>query len=124
MQIVKNVTLQQLKKSGGNTVYYSVNTLWWTDDPDDLQNDGRSRIPLDPFGSPLFQGDLDIFLKSAEKKPDHYGTHGLTTLMAAHHKNMRPEKGDDRKLYTSWSALNRLVHNLVEANTEGFQLLS
>lgn len=121
MQIEKNVTLQQVKKSGSNTVYYSANTLWWTDDPEDLQ---RGPIPLDIYGSPLFQGELDIFLRKAQQKPDHYGSHGLTTLMAAHHKNMKPEKDDDPKLRTSWSALNRVVHQQAEASATGFQLLS
>ena len=39
------------------TIYYSANTVWWTDDPNDLKKSNKTPIPLDCFGSPLMMTD-------------------------------------------------------------------
>lgn len=89
------------------TVWWSANTAWWTDDPNDLQ---PGSIPLDSLGSPLFQGNLKIFLKGATKQPEkQYGEFALNTFMAMHHKNFSPELGENKKLFSSFLSFEEAI---------------
>lgn len=47
------------------------------------------KIPLDPFGCPLFQvDDPAAFILAAKNNQAHYGEHGLATFVFAHHQNL------------------------------------
>ena len=62
-----NFTFDQLKKTKPKTIYYSANTLWWTTDTKDLKGE---TIPLDHFGSPLFESETtakELELKGYDK---------------------------------------------------------
>lgn len=106
----KGVTLEAVQSSKSNTIYYSSRSIWWTDDPDDLQGD-RGGIPLDIFGAPLFEAPKKDWMKAALSKPDHYGDGGLETLMASHHKNMEVVD-EDKNLFTNFRHLN--IHVAVQ----------
>lgn len=98
--VTKKQTLKNVQESKSKTVYYSSRTVWWTDDPADLQGSG---LPLDIFGAPLYEAPKDPFLKAALSKPDHYGKNGIETFMATHHKNFTAVKGESpQEVYTNF----------------------
>lgn len=82
-----NITFEEVKKAKPKMIYYSANTVWWTHDQKDLQ---KGPVPLDIFGSPLFQSDdVKGFLdEEAIKKTPAYGKDPIRTLMACHHRNI------------------------------------
>ena len=46
------------------------------------------QTPLDPTGSPLMQiKECMDWVTEAEKKPEHFGRHGLKAFILAHHQN-------------------------------------
>jgi hypothetical protein len=107
------VTLDEISKSKHNSIYYSANTLWWTDDPNDLceaseehlelmskmfgqaavESFKENPVPLDPFNSPLYQTEnMKAFLNpNSILSHDAYGPKVETrieTFMWSHAKNM------------------------------------
>ena len=81
------ITWEEVKKAKPKMIFYSANTVWWTHDEKDLQ---PGPVPLDIFGSPLFQtenvkGFLD---EEAIKKHPPYGKDPIKTLMACHAQNI------------------------------------
>ncbi len=66
---------------------------------------GKNSItPLDPSGATLYQSeDLDEWIAVAEKKPEHFGKHGLDAFMKSHHQNC------EGKAFTKWDFYNRLI---------------
>lgn len=70
-------TIAEVKAQKPTKIYYSVNTVFWTHDPNDLDTNSAA-IPLDCFGSPLFetsdQSKVDQFLNAdAIKAHPSYG---------------------------------------------------
>jgi hypothetical protein len=126
MILRKAVTLQDLKelastlKHSMDTVWYSARTAWWTHDGRDLR---PGPVPLDPFGSPLYQGDLIDWLKVAEQKPEHYGEHGLNIFMASNAKNFNGEKGELGELFTSLNIFQKAFETKIQQEPS-FQLLT
>jgi hypothetical protein len=107
------VTLEDIVKSSHSSIYYSANTIWWTDDPTDLceaseehlelmakmfgqaavESFKENPVPLDPFNSPLYQTEnMKAFLNpNAITSHDAYGPKvetRLETFMWSHAKNM------------------------------------
>lgn len=84
-----SITFKQAKKEAGSVIYSSANSVWWTANPKDLH---KGPIPLDCFGSPLFENDdvkgwfnADaIGLHPAYGKPERR----LRNFMLAHAKNI------------------------------------
>lgn len=100
MKLKLGVTYQQIKDGASKKIYYSSKTVWWTDDPNDLQ---PGPVPLDIFGAPLFEADKIKFLRVLEKMPEHYGENGINAFMAMHHKNFTPELFDHLINYSQHS---------------------
>lgn len=85
---MKLITLEDIKNNKPKKIYYSVKTVWWTDDPKDLK---KGPVPLDVFGSVLFETtDVDGFLdENAINKQDSYGKNPLRNFMLSHAKNIK-----------------------------------
>ena len=66
---------------------------------------GKNSItPLDPSGSTLYQWDECMkWITEAEKKPEHFGKHGLDAFMKSHHQNC------EGKVYEKWHHYNMLI---------------
>ena len=66
---------------------------------------GKNSItPLDPSGATLYQSeDLNEWIMVAEKKPEHFGKHGLDAFMKSHHQNC------EGKTFKNWDFYNRLI---------------
>src|ERR1044072_7704154 len=95
MQIVENITLDQVRAAKPKMIWYAVNTCWWTHNPEHLRTD--TSIPTDPRGSVLFQTEsVDDFLRMALQNPAHYGKHGLRAFIASHHQNCIVSRDDPR----------------------------
>ena len=60
----------------------------------------ESKIPLDPFGAPLYMITnpihIEQWLIDAETKPDHFGKYGTEAFMKTHHRNA------DKVMFTKW----------------------
>ena len=84
--IVKRTTLEDVKLAEPDTIWYSVNTCWWTHRQSDLRQH-TSGLPCDPRGGMLMMAGADSFFDVAEGNPGHYGEHGLDALIAAHNDN-------------------------------------
>lgn len=108
-EILKNeFSVTDIKREKVKIIYYSVNTLWWTHDPKDLQGN-KSGIPLDYFGSPLFESNTNL----NELRERGY----LTDIkMATHAKNIQgtlkqlvPRSNDEMKIIMSstWDELKK-----------------
>lgn len=108
------ITWDQVKAEKPEMIFYSCNTVWWTHDPKDLK---RGPVPLDAFGSPLFESSkVSEFLnEDAVKGCAAYGKNPIETLMACHAQNIekliaipgfnrRMQYGDVAKLLESREA--------------------
>lgn len=85
--IKKNITLDKVKESKPEMVFYSANTGWWTHDPNDICK-GIIPLPHDSRGAVLMQSpNVKDFIGNAEKNSDHYGEHKLEAFIASHHQN-------------------------------------
>lgn len=50
--------------------------------------DTGHQVPLDPTGSPLLMTERpNGWIEKAERKPQHFGRHGIDTFVKAHHQN-------------------------------------
>lgn len=113
MKLLNKITFDEVFNSKTDTVYYSTRTLWWTDDPNDLQKtkplpdnlrpagmpEGYGGgLPCDIFGQVLFQIEKATWLGDRDKIVSHYGS--LDAFMAMHHKNFQPEYGDPIQMFT------------------------
>jgi hypothetical protein len=104
--INKNVTIEDVRKSKPEIIYYGARTCWWTHNGEHLGKN-KSGLPCDPRGGVLFQtSDVEGFLKAAEENKDHYGKHGLDAFMAAHHSNCSLATGKPW-CYPTWDDYNR-----------------
>jgi hypothetical protein len=82
----QQVTFDEVYNSGAPTAFYSANGPWWTHDRNNLIIK-NGNVPLDPMGSPLYEGPLRKFLENSRNNSTHYGPLGLQTFMAAHAQN-------------------------------------
>lgn len=107
------VNIHDIDRSKNNVIYYAANTIWWTDDPNDLcqatdehlelmgkmfgqaavESFKENPVPLDPFNSPLYQTEnVNAFANpDSITKHDAYGDeveHRIETFMWSHAKNM------------------------------------
>jgi hypothetical protein len=108
VSIKKGITLEAVLNSTQPTIFYSSRTIWWTDDPKDLQGTG---LPLDVFGAPLFEAPKKDWINAAIFKPDHYGEGGLEILMACHHKNF-DATSEHRADFTNFKLLNHIFSTM------------
>lgn len=82
------ITWDEVKKAKPKLIFYSANTVFWTHDPNDLDTKS-GMVPLDCFGSPLFQVEPTEFMDEARiKNHSAYGKDPFATLMACHAKNI------------------------------------
>jgi hypothetical protein len=109
--IVDNISIKDIRQSKPKKIYYSVNTCWWTHNPEHLCTRPQSELPCDPRGGMLMQtDDVEGFLSAAEQNPTHYGEWGLRAFMAAHHQNCQVGPKDNRKTcFEKWDDYNRLI---------------
>ena len=108
--IRKMTTLEQIQLAAPETIYWSVNTCWWTHRQTDLREHPNSGLPCDPRGGVLMMGPWSDFLAAAEANPGHYGKHGLDALMAAHNDNCVMSFRDYRKTcLQTWQEYNDLI---------------
>lgn len=113
--IVKRISLEEIKAAKPATIYYGVNTCWWTHRAEDLRTlpprePGRSGLPCDPRGGVLMMGDAMDFLANAESQPEHYGRYGMAAFMAAHNDNCVVSVEDHRSTcLRTWAEYNELI---------------
>ncbi len=104
------ITFEEIKKAKPKMIYYSANTVFWTHDPADLV---PGPVPLDIFGSPLFQSeDVKGFLnEEAIKLHTHvYGKDPIKTLTACHAQNIEWIKSlDGFNSRMSYKAVAKLI---------------
>jgi len=98
------LTIEDVKNSKPEMIYYSANTVWWTHDPKDLK---KGPIPLDPFNSPLFQMEkIEDFLdEAAISSQGSYGEpdNRIRNFMMSHAKNIH--LACDKMPYKSFSLI-------------------
>ena len=83
-----SITIQDIRDAKPTTIYYGVNTCWWTHRHQDLPWLPGSPFPCDARGGMLMITDNPAgFLRAAEANPNAYGKHGLAAFIAAHNDN-------------------------------------
>lgn len=114
MEVIEQITLEEVREVRAARIYYSSRTCWWTHDPAHLCRHPQAGIPCDPRGAPLFEtDDAEGFLRRAEQIPEHYGRHGLRAFMAAHHLNAVVGVSDLRATCgTEWEEYNAALDRL------------
>lgn len=66
----------------------------------------KAGIPLDPVGAPLYAMDKPMkWIEQSEKKPSHFGKHGLAAFIFTHHQNCKTG------FYNKWDKYNELIDN-------------
>lgn len=115
-QIIKKTSLEDIKAENPETVWYSVNSCWWTHRQEDVQTleDVRpmregdpERMPCDPRGGMLMMGSAADFIANAEADPERYGKHGLDAFIASHNDNCIISRLDPRPYcLSSWGEYN------------------
>ena len=80
-------SLEQIRQPNAAKCFYSANTIWWTDDANDLH---PGPVPLDVFNSPLLESDKvqEFFDEQAIRSHKSYGKYPLTVYTASHAKNL------------------------------------
>lgn len=110
--IRQRISLKGVKADKPETIWYSVNTCWWTHRYTDLRERKNNR-PCDPRGGMLMMMPAAAFLESAEANPDHYGRHGLDAFMAAHADNcVVAEDYPIRTSLETWDEYNDLLDTM------------
>jgi len=115
--VVERMSFENVRRAKPTTIFYGVNTCWWTHRESDLYRHPECGLPCDPRGGMLMQTDnADEFLRQAEAHPEHYGRHGLRAFMAAHHQNCITGDGGPRHLWPTclqtWEEYNALLDAL------------
>ena len=109
--IIKATTLEDVRRDKPDTIFFSVNTCWWTHRRQDLRQIQGSGLPCDPRGGMLMETpDPEAFLKAAEEEPETYGKHGLDAFVAAHNDNCVVSPVDRRNTcLRTWEEYNDLL---------------
>jgi hypothetical protein len=136
------VNLEDVLKKDSGCIYYSANTIWWTDDEDDLCKPTPEYmesirhifgdvatdafiahpIPLDPFNSPLYQTENIKAFADKKRLMEHeaYGRdveNRVETFMWSHAKNMAMIMGaialsEDKDVLTRFQNFHLLLKEL------------
>ena len=73
----------------------------------EMANKSVVGIPLDPTGSPLYHHTTPEaiigFIEASEKKPEHFGEHGLDAFMMSHHQNC------GENCFSEWKEYNKII---------------
>ena len=102
-------TLEEIKESQPDTIWYAFHTCWWTHREEDLRT-LENGLPCDPRGSVLMMRSADSFFAAAEANPSHYGINGLKALEAAHNDNCVVGRFDPRQTsLRTWGEYNALL---------------
>jgi len=107
--------IQRRLQNPNQECVYAVHSPWWSLFEDEWMpyRCPGTRIPCDPRGSVLMQGNLRQFWDTAIGSPEHYGRHGINAFMLAFHGNLEVLKAETlRYLPTSldsWDAYNDLL---------------
>lgn len=102
-------TLEEIRASKPQAVYYGANTCWWTTDPAHLYR-LHSGIPCDPRGGVLFEShNVELFLSNAESYPGFYGRHGLRAFEAAYHGNVVVRETGLPTCFQTWDEYNEVI---------------
>jgi len=114
MKIVCYRTWNEIKEISINApetiVTWAMNTCWWAMGEDCFQYEvPNSKLPCDPRGSVLMQGELGKFIKEAGANPSHYGEHRLDALMLAYHGNLLTDEGKPTS-FENWHLYNDLLN--------------
>ena len=109
--IRQQITLAQVIDAEPDTIYYGVNTCWWTHREEDLRaKGGENGLPCDPRGGMLMMAKGRDFLEAAIENRAHYGKYGLDALMAAHNDNCIVAPFDARNTcLETWQEYNDLL---------------
>ena len=114
--IINRITLEDIKQSMPETIWYSFATCWWTHRSVDICTHPKNDLPCDPRGGMLLQTSAANFLTSAESDPSYYGKHGLDALMAAHNDNCVVSHNDNRSTCLKlWDEYNDLIDQQINA---------
>ncbi len=114
-------SLEDVRLAKPKLCFYSVKTVWWTHDPNDLY---KGPPPRDWFGCPLWENDKVAMFWDAARIKAHpqYGTYPITCWMAAHSKNIEKiinqnEERFEGKLndVTGWEVFSKRIEELVNA---------
>lgn len=101
---MSNIKIPQSEKERRDALYKSI-------------MESEYRPPLSVDGSTLFmftdKKDVLRWISEAEKKPEHFGKHGLDAFMKAHHQNCGGNASD------KWSNYNLLI----DIEKDGFNSL-
>ena len=121
--IRKQTTLDDVRADKPRTIWYSVNTCWWTHRQVDLRQHPRiGLLPCDPRGGMLMMtepGGAEHFLRDVEKNPKHYGKHGLDAFIAAHNDNCVVSETDaGNTCLQTWDEYNDLLDRQLAAQQE------
>ena len=111
--IREKTTLEDIKAEKPKTIWYSVNTCWWTHRQNDLRVHPESGLPCDPRGGMLMMGPAGEFIANAEANPEHYGKHGLDAFIAAHNDNCVVHLQFDHRptCLATWDEYNKRLDN-------------
>lgn len=92
---------------------FAISTPWWSLYEEAWMPYSSGRLPCDPRGSMLMQGELAKFWQAALAKQEHYGKHGLAALIAAFQGNVEVQTADGRgwrpTSLNNWDAYNNLL---------------
>lgn len=88
-QQARTIRLEEMRQANPERMFMSARTVWWSHDPRYLR---RGPIPLDCFGSPLFESDrVDQFFDVEKVKAQaSYGKYPITAWTMANAANLEP----------------------------------
>ena len=106
--IIEKTTLDDVYADRPDTIWYSVNTCWWTHRNTDLRRHPQGGLPCDPRGGMLMMtepGGAERWLRDIEANPERFGKHGLRAFIAAHNDNCVVSETDNRSTcLQTWEA--------------------
>lgn len=115
-RLTNKVSREQIEQWAANPTrecVYAVSTPWWSLYDDAWMPYTSGRLPCDPRGSMLMQGNLAKFWEHAKANESHYGIEGIDALVAAFHGNVEVLTADGRgwrpTSLNSWDAYNQLL---------------
>ena len=121
--IINRITLEDIKKSDPETIWYSFNTCWWTHRSADICTHPKHGLTCDPRGGMLLEIPAKDFIDNAESNPSHYGKHGLDAFMASHNDNCVVSYDDHRSTcLQTWDEYNHLLDYTSHKNL--FEIMS
>jgi hypothetical protein len=111
-------TLEQIRADKPKTIFYGMNTCWWTHRAEDLgrifSGNKPAPIPCDPRGGVLLQTeDIEGFFTAATLGASHYGRHGIAAFVAAHNDNcIRSLEDPSPWCFVNWNEYNDAIDKM------------